>query len=62
LDEEDREDFFRLKRVTDKKKEEKAAALYAAEKAGIKMQGGEESTESDSIFGSQSHEDEDVVF
>ena len=25
LDEEDREDFFRLKRVTDKKKKEKAA-------------------------------------
>ena len=27
LDEEDREDFFRLKRVTDKKKEEKAASI-----------------------------------
>lgn len=32
LDEESREDFFRLKRVTDKKKIDKAAALYEAEK------------------------------
>jgi len=32
LDEEAREDFFRLKRVTDKKKIDKAAALYEAEK------------------------------
>ena len=61
LDEEDREDFFRLKRVTDKKKIEKAAALYEAEKAGIKMKGGEEQ-ESDSIFGAGTQEDEDVVF
>ena len=50
LDEESREDFFRLKRVTDKKKEEKAKAAYEAEKAGLKL--GDESTEaSDSIFG-----------
>ena len=49
LDEESREDFFRLKRVTDKKKEEKAKAAYEAEKAGKHI---EESTEaSDSIFG-----------
>ena len=63
LDEEDREDFFRLKRVTDKKKIEKAAALYEAEKKGIKLAGGDEPVEeSDSIFGSTTNEDEDVVF
>lgn len=32
LDEESREDFFRLKRVTDKKKADKAAAQREAEK------------------------------
>lgn len=32
LDEESREDFFRLKRVTDKKKFDKAAALREADK------------------------------
>ena len=42
LDEESREDFFRLKRVTDKKKELKALANYEKEKleaAGIKTGG-----------------------
>lgn len=60
MDEESREDFFRLKRVTDKKRIEKAKALYEAEKAGLKMTGGEE--ESDSIFGNQQQEEEDVIF
>ena len=61
MDEESREDFFRLKRVTDKKKQDKAQAAYEAEKAGVKM--GDESTEaSDSIFGDTTHEDEDIVF
>ena len=61
LDEESREDFFRLKRVTDKKKIDKAAALYEAEKrkAAAEGQGGQQEEESDNIFGGD--EDEDVV-
>ena len=61
LDEESREDFFRLKRVTDKKKIDKAAALYEAEKrkAAAEGQGGQLEEESDNIFGGD--EDEDVV-
>ena len=39
LDEESREDFFRLKRVTDKKKIDKAAALYEAEKRKAAAEG-----------------------
>lgn len=60
LDEESREDFFRLKRVTDKKKQDKAQALYEAEKAGKTMTESNEAT--DSIFGNEAHEDEDIVF
>lgn len=60
LDEESREDFFRLKRVTDKKKQDKAQAAYEAEKAGKSM--AESTEESDSIFGTDAHEDEDIVF
>lgn len=64
MDEESREDFFRLKRVTDKKKIDKAAALYESEKkkASQEGKGGNAETEaSDSIFGVE-NEDEDVVF
>ena len=63
LDEESREDFFRLKRVTDKKKELKAEALYEKEKkeaAGIKTESGH-GGEEDSIFGNE-EEDNDIVF
>ena len=58
LDEEDREDFFRLKRVTDKKKIDKAAANYAREKA---QENGKELDQPDSIFGGE-QDDSDVVF
>lgn len=60
LDEESREDFFRLKRVTDKKKQDKAQAAYEAEKAGKSM--AESTEESDSIFGTGANEDDDIVF
>lgn len=60
LDEESREDFFRLKRVTDKKKKDKAQAAYEAEKAGKSM--AESTEESDSIFGTGANEDDDIVF
>jgi len=39
LDEESREDFFRLKRVTDKKKIDKAAALYESDKKAAEGKG-----------------------
>ena len=55
LDEQDREDFFRLKIVTDKKKEEKAIA-QEKRSAGLMADQSEESTE---IFG---EEEQDVVF
>lgn len=58
LDEEDREDFFRLKRVTDKKKIDKAAALYEAEKKAGTAKAEEVS---DSIFGNE-EEDEGILF
>ena len=62
LDEESREDFFRLKRVTDKKKIDKAAALYESERKKAAQDGkGEATEESDSIFGVE-EEDEDIVF
>ena len=66
LDEESREDFFRLKRVTDKKKIDKAAALYEAEKkkeAAAKAGGDANLPEEghDTIFGG-GDEDNDVVF
>ena len=56
LDEEDREDFFRLKRVTDNKKREKELAFRESEKK--KEAGGEqhENKEEESIFG-QENED-----
>ena len=57
LDEEDREDFFRLKRVTDKKKQEKAAQQYARDKAAA---GGEDQREASSMFGQE--EENDVYF
>jgi V-type H+-transporting ATPase subunit D len=62
LDEEDREDFFRLKRVTDKKKLAKEEALYLAEKAGIQVKNEGKEEEPDSIFGGTENEDDDIVF
>ena len=52
LDEESREDFFRLKRVTDKKKIDKAKAVFEAERAAKDGKDTGEETEADSIFGS----------
>ena len=57
LDEEDREDFFRLKRVTDKKKQDKEAALMAKERG----QNQETNEDENSIFGGET-EDSDIVF
>ena len=65
LDEESREDFFRLKRVTDKKKQDKQEALReadlkaeaAAKAGGAGDQGLPEGH--DTVF---EDEDEDVVF
>ena len=63
LDEESREDFFRLKRVTDNKKKEKAAAFKEAEKKKALAEGGEAlpEEEADTIFGGE-EADDDVVF
>lgn len=62
LDEESREDFFRLKRVTDKKKEDKAAAFMESERKKAANEGKEQHEEAgDSIFGGE-EEDDDIVF
>lgn len=64
LDEENREDFFRLKRVTDKKKKDKQIAFREAEKKAEANNGGGNSNEhagDESIFGNED-EDADVVF
>ena len=63
LDEESREDFFRLKRVTDKKKIDKAEALRASDlkqatDGGAQVDG---QVQEESIFGNDD-EDADVVF
>ena len=61
LDEESREDFFRLKRVTDNKKEKKKEELVEAEKrsaANLKQEN-EMQEGHDTIF---EDEDEDIVF
>ena len=52
LDEESREDFFRLKRVTDKKKEDKAAAFMESERKAAGDAGKEHAEENvmDSFF------------
>jgi V-type H+-transporting ATPase subunit D len=64
LDEESREDFFRLKRVTDKKKQDKAEALREADlKAEAAARGGQavEIREGHAnAFGDD--EDDDIVF
>jgi V-type H+-transporting ATPase subunit D len=64
LDEESREDFFRLKRVTDKKKQDKQEALREADlKAELAAKGGkveEHQEEADNIFGAE--EEDDIVF
>ncbi len=67
LDEESREDFFRLKRVTDNKKKKKAEDLFEAEKraeanaheAGGQVDGGEMHEGHEDIF---EDEDEGIVF
>lgn len=62
LDEESREDFFRLKRVTDNKKKKKAEEFRLADlKAENKGQEGEIHEGADTIFG-EDDEDDDVVF
>jgi V-type H+-transporting ATPase subunit D len=61
LDEESREDFFRLKRVTDKKKQDREEAFRRAELRGEQAHADATETEADSIFGGD-QEDEDVVF
>ena len=61
LDEESREDFFRLKRVTDKKKQDKAEALREADLKGSTGGEGKQDNHEDSIFGNE-NEDEDLVF
>jgi V-type H+-transporting ATPase subunit D len=60
LDEESREDFFRLKKITDKKKSDKLESQLAADK---KKEGATETehTGEESIFGN-GEEDADVVF
>jgi V-type H+-transporting ATPase subunit D len=63
LDEESREDFFRLKRVTDNKKAEKANALREADlkassQGGAQQQHQEEVSES--IFGNE--EEDEILF
>lgn len=66
LDEESREDFFRLKRVTDKKKLDKAAALREADlKAEAAAKGGAQDGHHDIPEGHETifeEEDEDIVF
>ena len=62
LDEESREDFFRLKRVTDKKKQDKAEALREADlkaEAASKAGGQTDTQEHDTIL---EEEDDDIVF
>ena len=62
LDEESREDFFRLKRVTDNKKIKKAEEFIEQEKraaANLKQENGEMPEGHDTIF---EEEDEDIVF
>ena len=67
LDEESREDFFRLKRVTDNKKKKKAEDLFEAEKraeanareAGGVVEGGEMHEGHEDIF---AEEDDGIVF
>lgn len=61
MDEESREDFFRLKRVTDKKKQDKAEALREADLKGSVGGEGKQDNHEDSIFGN-GDEDEDLVF
>ena len=63
LDEQSREDFFRLKRVTDNKKEIKANALKEKEKQDAKGKDGGD--ENDSIFGAGGDgedSDNDIIF
>ena len=62
LDEESREDFFRLKRVTDNKKIKKAEEFIEQEKraaANLKLENGDMQEGHETIF---EDEDEDIVF
>lgn len=66
LDEESREDFFRLKRVTDKKKQDKQAALRAADLKAEQAAKGEQAQAEqhhaeETIFEEQ-EEDDGIVF
>ena len=60
LDEQDREDFFRLKRVQDKKKIEKEQKLREKELAEREGNQEENNTAENAIF--EEEEDEDIVF
>ena len=63
LDEESREDFYRLKRVTDNKKQLKEAQFKEQEAKKLKEgQGATEENQSESIFGNDAEADEDIVF
>ena len=65
LDEESREDFFRLKRVTDKKKQDKAEALREADlkaEAAAKTGGQADSTQDSGLNTILEDEDDDIVF
>ena len=69
LDEMDWEDFFRLKRVQDKKKiekeqkfREKELAEAAAKAAGQNLDAGADSENTTAIFDNDGANDEDVVF
>lgn len=57
LDEESREDFFRLKRVTDNKKNEKLEALKQEDLRQGNSQAVEEPSAGDSIFGNEDEEE-----
>ena len=62
LDEESREDFFRLKRVTDNKKIKKAEEFIEQEKraaTNLKLENGDMQEGHETIF---EDEDEDIVF
>ena len=62
LDEQAREDFFRLKRVTDNKKKEKEKELRKAEKAGEAAEGTEEEFEIGQEQNMIEDSDDDIVF
>ena len=62
LDEESREDFFRLKRVTDKKKIDKAAALYESERKNLGATEEQHFENALDAFTNEEEEEHDIVF